>query len=114
MKQLLKQSQPYKLILAARNTTEAQAAYDALDYDGSMHKLTILPAELSSLKTVKSFAEQALNKLGNDKLDYLMLNAGMTEPPGTKSSEGSKWSDSFVVNHLCMSFSNTGQRLLRP
>ncbi|KXJ86285.1 hypothetical protein Micbo1qcDRAFT_140479 [Microdochium bolleyi] len=100
VKQLLQQSQPYKLILAARDTKGAQAAYDALKYDSSTHKLTILPAELSNLKTVKSFAEQALDTLGSDKLDYLMLNAGMTEPPGTKGPEGSKWSDSYLVNHL--------------
>ncbi|KAH7027858.1 uncharacterized protein B0I36DRAFT_328053 [Microdochium trichocladiopsis] len=111
VKQLLQQSQPYKLILAARDTQQAQAAYDALQYDSSTHKLTILPAELSNLKTVKSFAEQALEKLGNDRLDYVMLNAGMFEAPGTKGPEGSKWSNSYLVNHLSQHYLT---HLLRP
>jgi len=100
VKQLLQQSQPYKLILAARDTQRAQAAYDELQYDNKKHKLMILPAELTNLKTVKSFAEQALQKLGNDKLDYVMLNAGMFEAPGSKGPDGSKWSHSYLVNHL--------------
>lgn len=32
-----------------------------------------------------------------------MLNAGMFEAPGSKGPDGSKWSNSYLVNYLCMS-----------
>ena len=65
--------------------------------------MTLLPLDLSSLKTAKSFAQQAVDKLGaSDKLDYLLLNAGMmqdsTKKPGPN---GSRWCEAYVVNHLC-------------
>jgi hypothetical protein len=62
----------------------------------------VLPLELSNLGDVKSFAEKTLNKIGSSKLDYLMLNAAMAggaaEYPGPKPS---KWSEPYIVNHLC-------------
>ncbi|RGP65934.1 ww domain-containing oxidoreductase [Fusarium longipes] len=101
IKQLLDQSQPYRVILGARNTQRAQKSYDELNYDRSSSGVTILPLELSDLKGVKSFADQTLEKLGRGKIDYLLLNAGLggisADGPGPN---GSKWCESHVVNHL--------------
>jgi NAD(P)-dependent dehydrogenase (short-subunit alcohol dehydrogenase family) len=101
IKQLLDQSQPYRVILGARNTQRAQNSYDELKYDRSASGVTILPLELNDLKGVKSFADQTLEKLGQGKIDYLLLNAGLggtsADGPGP---HGSKWCEPHVVNHL--------------
>ncbi|KAM0345937.1 hypothetical protein ACHAPU_005990 [Fusarium lateritium] len=101
VKQLLEQSQPYRVLLGARNTQRAQKAYDELKYDQSSSKVTILPLELNDLKSVKSFAEQVLENLDRTKVDYLLLNAGLggtgADGPGPN---GSKWCEPHVVNHL--------------
>ncbi|KAF4495722.1 hypothetical protein FAGAP_8141 [Fusarium agapanthi] len=101
IKQLLSQSQPYRVILGARNTKNAQKAYDELKFDRESHGVTVLPLELNDLKGVKSFAEQTLDKIGREKIDFLLLNAGLggvaAEGPGP---HGSKWCESHVVNHL--------------
>ncbi|KAI2617489.1 NAD(P)-binding protein [Hypoxylon sp. NC1633] len=99
VKQLLAQTQPYKFILGARDTTRAQAAFEELKYDSTKHSLTVLPLELSNLKTVKTFTQQTLEKVGQDKIDYLMLNAGMVKEASTPLP-GSKWSETYIVNHL--------------
>ena len=104
IKQLLSQSQAYKVILGARDPARTQKAYDDVGYDRAKHSLAILPLELSDLKTVKSFAQQTLDKLGQEKIDYLLLNAGGTqakEEPGGQYQ--SKWCETYVINHLCTS-----------
>ncbi|KAI2783064.1 NAD(P)-binding protein [Daldinia loculata] len=100
VKQLLEQTQPYKFILGARDTKTAQATFDGLKYDNSKHSLTIFPLELSNLKTVKTFSQQALDKVGQDKIDYLMLNAAISNNSEKPGPHGSKWSEPYIVNHL--------------
>ncbi|KAI0378373.1 NAD(P)-binding protein [Hypomontagnella monticulosa] len=100
VKQLLEQTQPYKFILGARNPATAQAAFDGLKYDSNKHSLTIFPLELSNLKTVKTFSQQTLDKLGQDKIDYLMLNAAISNNADAPGPYGSKWSEPYIVNHL--------------
>ncbi|KAI0884766.1 NAD(P)-binding protein [Annulohypoxylon maeteangense] len=100
VKQLLAQTQPYKFILGARDTKTAQAAYDGLKYDGNRHSLTIVPLELSNLRTVKTFSQQVLDKVGQDKVDYLLLNAAIAINADEPGPHGSKWSEAYIVNHL--------------
>lgn len=101
MKQLLEQSQPYRVILGARNTQKAQQAFDGLNYDKEANPLSVIPLDLADLKSVKSFAEQTLDKLGQTKIDYLLLNAGISNSAEEPSPNGSKWCEAHVVNHLC-------------
>lgn len=101
MKQLLAKPEPYRFILGARDTERTKKAYDDLKFDSSTHSLTVLPLELSNLKAVKSFAQQTLEKLGRDRLDYLLLNAGMAKGASGPGPHGSKWCEAYVVNHLC-------------
>ena len=63
--------------------------------------MTVLPLELSDLKGVKTFAEQTLAKLGSDRLDYVLLNAGIAQGADRPGPNGSKWCESYIVNHLC-------------
>ncbi|CAN8097551.1 unnamed protein product [Discula destructiva] len=99
VKQLLAQTEPYRFILGARDTARSKKAFDELKYDAAKHSLTFLPLELANLKGVKTFAQQTLENLGNDKLDYLLLNAGMVKAADSPV-EGSKWCEPYVVNHL--------------
>ncbi|KAL7624412.1 hypothetical protein AAE478_005976 [Parahypoxylon ruwenzoriense] len=100
VKQRLIQAQPYKIILGARNTYTALKAYDDLLYHRSKHNVTIFPLELSNPITVKTFAQQTLEKLGSDKIDYLFLNAARITATNTPSPYSSKWSQVYLINHL--------------
>jgi NADP-dependent 3-hydroxy acid dehydrogenase YdfG len=101
IKQLLEQTQPYKVILGARNIQNTHKAYDELQYDRAANGVTILPLDLSDLKGVKSFAEKTLEKLGQGKIDYLLLNAGISNGSEGPGPHGSKWCEAHIVNHLC-------------
>ncbi|KAK0709917.1 hypothetical protein B0T26DRAFT_428650 [Lasiosphaeria miniovina] len=101
IKTLLGQAQPYKFILGARNVGTTEAAYSKLGFDSTRHTLTVLPLELSDLRTAKTFAQQTLEHLGHDKLDYLLLNAATTSVGADPSPHGpAKWCEAYVVNHL--------------
>jgi hypothetical protein len=101
IKQLLLQSQPYRIILGARNITTTQAAFDEVQYDRSANDLALLPLDLADLTGVRTFAQQTIEKLGQDKLDCLLLNAGMAHNCHQPGKHGLKWSEPYVVNHLC-------------
>ncbi|KAI0821124.1 short-chain dehydrogenase/reductase [Irpex lacteus] len=100
VKQLLTQSEPYKFILGSRDAETTKKAYDELKYDSATHRVTVLPLELSDLKGVKSFSQRTLQELGQEKLDYLLLNAGVAKGTGDSGPHGSKWSEPYIVNHL--------------
>ncbi|KAM0269428.1 hypothetical protein ACHAQH_009743 [Verticillium albo-atrum] len=100
IKQLLQQSQPYRVILGARNAEGAQKAFGDLKFDESKHNVTVLPLELADLKGVRTFAQQTLEKLGRDKVDYVLLNAAISNGAEEPGPHGSKWCESYVVNHL--------------
>ncbi|CAH0025376.1 unnamed protein product [Clonostachys rhizophaga] len=99
IKQLLQQAQPYKVILGARNIEATENAYSSLSFDRSKHSLSVLPLELNNLKDVKSFARQALGKIGENRIDYLLLNAAISDPAQGPGPHGSKWSEILIVNH---------------
>ncbi|TGJ78671.1 hypothetical protein E0Z10_g10091 [Xylaria hypoxylon] len=113
IKQLLLQSQPYNFILGARDLKTTTDAYSALKYDNSKHTVTIFPLELNHMKTVKTFAQKTLEKLGPSPIDYLMLNAGtaMNKQVAETGPHGSKWIEPYLVNHLSQHYL---LHLLRP
>ncbi|KXX77792.1 WW domain-containing oxidoreductase [Madurella mycetomatis] len=105
VKQLLSQtSQPYRFILGVRDVDRTQAAYDTLTFDSTRHNLTVLPLELSDLRATRAFAQQTLQLLGEGAqgttLDYLLLNAAITNGAEMPGPRGSKWCESYIVNHL--------------
>ncbi|KAK6977512.1 WW domain-containing oxidoreductase [Favolaschia claudopus] len=103
IKHLLAQPQPYRFILGVRDVPTTQAAYNRVQYDKSQHTLTLLPLELSDLRTVKTFAGQVLERLGgngSEGIDYLMLNAARSHAAEGPGPNGSKWCETYVVNHL--------------
>ncbi|ROT38265.1 NAD(P)-binding protein [Sodiomyces alkalinus F11] len=105
VKQLLQQSQQrYRFILGARHAAKAREDYAALAFDASEHHVTVLPLELSNLRDVRTFARQALDALGNEKVDFLLLNAAMSSGAEKPGPFGSKWCESHVVNHLAQHY----------
>ena len=92
--------QPYQFILGARDAARTQAAYDALSFDGTEHSVKIPPLELLSLRDVKAFADQTLEKLGSQKLDLLFLNASMIGAADERKDGRGRWCETFVVNHF--------------
>lgn len=63
--------------------------------------MTVLPLELNNLRNVQSFAKETLEKVGQDNIDYLLLNAGISNGAEESGPYGSKWCESLIVNHLC-------------
>lgn len=110
IKQLLEQAQPYKFILGARDTQRAQDAYNGLKFDSNKHSVTVFHLELSDLNSVKTFAQQTLGQLGQDQLDYLLLNAGITNDAKEPGPHGSQWCEAYVVNHLAQHYLVHGLR----
>ncbi|EKV06743.1 hypothetical protein PDIG_67770 [Penicillium digitatum PHI26] len=100
IKQLLQQAQPYSFILGVRDTEKTRVAYDDLKFDASKHSVSILPLDLLDLKSVQSFAKQALSELGQRPLNYLFLIAGFINSAEGPGPHGSQWCESYVVNHL--------------
>ncbi|KAK4466571.1 WW domain-containing oxidoreductase [Cladorrhinum samala] len=97
---LTQQSQAYNFILGARDIPRTQAAYDAIKFDSAKHRVTILPLELADLEITKTFAQQALQSLGQDRVDCLLLNAGMGVGVDKPGRHGSKWCENYIVNYL--------------
>lgn len=100
VKQLLSQTQPYRLVLGARNVAKTQAAYDQLGFDQARHQLKVAPLELADLKNTRAFAQQTLSDLGSTAIDFLVLNAAISDGSEEPGPNGSKWSEAYIVNHL--------------
>ena len=61
--------------------------------------IEVLPLDLSSLDSVREFAEAVKQRLGNDRIDIMVLNAGLHGSPAEeRSAEG--YGLTFAVNHL--------------
>lgn len=59
----------------------------------------VLSLDLSSLKSVRSFADNIKQRLGNDKIDILVLNAGIQATDNKLRSEDG-FGLTFATNHL--------------
>ncbi|KAM4065647.1 short chain dehydrogenase [Hirsutella rhossiliensis] len=100
VKQLLGRSQPYRIVLGAREVKATVAAFDKLEYNRDTHTVTVLDLDLLDFQKVKSFARQALDKVDQGKIDYLLLNAGMIKSAEEKPPHKYKWCDAAIVNHF--------------
>lgn len=59
----------------------------------------VVPLDLSSLKSVRSFADSIQQRLGNAKIDVLVLNAGVQATDNKNRSEDG-FELTFATNHL--------------
>ena len=84
------------VVIACRNQTKAAAAYDQLEACAPETSLDSIPLDLSSLDSVREFAETFTAKY--DRLDILLNNAGVMAPPRGETAEGFEMQ--FGTNHL--------------
>jgi NADP-dependent 3-hydroxy acid dehydrogenase YdfG len=59
----------------------------------------VLPLDLADLRSVNSFAQATLSKV--DKVDFLIMNAGLSKASEESGPNGSRWCEALIVNHLC-------------
>ena len=96
------------VVMACRNMTKAEAARKSImdSTEASTGTIECRELDLSSLQSVREFALSFTNDLtqkkdGDTKLDYLILNAGILQPPGTEftcSTDG--YELTFATNHI--------------
>ncbi|TIC99475.1 putative oxidoreductase [Colletotrichum higginsianum] len=87
---------PAQIWLAARNLDKATAAADEIRQHVPNAPIRLLELDLTSFESVKRAAQQLLSQA--DRLDILMLNAGiMATPPGL-TKEG--YEVQFGTNHM--------------
>lgn len=104
IKQLLQKPEPHNFILGVRDTERTRSAYKELAFDESKHSVHILALDLSNLRSVQVFVQQALTQLGPNKLDLLFLNAGVLDTASGPGPNGSQWCEGYVVNHLAQHY----------
>ena len=75
-----------EIILACRNLKSAEDAINKMKEDGGTGKLRAMALDLSSLASVKAFADNFTAEY--DRLDVLINNAGVAQPPLAKTTEG--------------------------
>ncbi|QDS68837.1 hypothetical protein FKW77_007090 [Venturia effusa] len=112
VKQLLSQQETdYNFILGVQNTTTAQTAFEKLPYNREKHTITLLPLELTDLRTVKKFAARVLQLLDTKPIDILLLNAALVKTADEPRTNDSRYNEPFLVNHLSQHYL---LHLLRP
>lgn len=85
-----------KVMMACRNQSKGQAALESIKQATPAADLELLSLDLSSLTSVRSFADAFLKH--HDRLDILVNNAGIMIPPYAKTEDG--FESQFGTNHL--------------
>ena len=94
VKQLLAQ-RSHRFILGVRDPVKSRTHFDALG-DNAKQDVTLLKLDLNDLPTVRQFATDALSALDGSKLDFVLLNAALSDT--SKRNGSSKWCEPYVVN----------------
>ena len=85
-----------EVVMACRNESKAKKAKTEILNEVPEAQLTILPLDLSSLDTVRNFAEKFKSEY--DRLDILVNNAGLMIPPYGTTKDGFELQ--FGINYL--------------
>ena len=85
-----------QVIMACRNIDKAKEAKQKIANLHPQANLVILPLDLASLKSIRSFADQV--KQNFTHLDILVNNAGLMVPPYEKTEDG--FEQQFGINYL--------------
>jgi len=85
-----------KVYLACRNEEKASNAIERMQAEGGAGELVYAHLDLASLRSVKEFAENVVEK--ESRLDFLVNNAGVMIPPPSKTEDG--FEIQFGVNFI--------------
>jgi NAD(P)-dependent dehydrogenase (short-subunit alcohol dehydrogenase family) len=84
------------VIVAVRNEVKGNAAVEKIKVDNPIADIQVMLVDLSNLESVHKFSENFKKKF--KKLDLLINNAGVMNPPYTKTKDGFELQ--FGTNHL--------------
>ncbi len=84
------------IIVAVRNQEKGNAAIEKIKVDNPNADIQVMIVDLSNLASIKKFTDNFKNKF--DKLDLLINNAGVMNPPYSKTKDGFELQ--FGTNHL--------------
>lgn len=87
---------PNHIFFSGRNQKRANELISKVQETSPATKLTFIECDLSSLASVQNAARQFLSE--SDRLDVLMLNAGIMATPASLSKDG--YEIQFATNHL--------------
>ena len=85
-----------RVVLACRSEDKGRAAVEAIEAAGPSGSVELGLLDLSSLDSVRAFAESFLDE--NERLDLLINNAGVMMPPASRTADGFELQ--FGTNHL--------------
>lgn len=85
-----------EVIVASRNQARAEEAINLIEAELPRAKLSFINLDLSSLKSIKYFAERFIANF--DRLDILLNNAGIMLVPYSLTEDG--FEQTFGTNHL--------------
>ncbi len=85
-----------RVVMACRSEEKASAAAEKIRSESPPGDVEVQTLDLSDLESVASFAESYSE--AHDRLDHLILNAGVMVPPASKTAQGFELQ--FGVNHL--------------
>jgi len=105
----LSRHEPKQIWLGARNPTKAQAAINEIKTEVPNANIKFIEMDLESLASVRRAAKTLLDD-GPDRLDVLLLNAGIGAVPASTTKEG--YELQFGTNH--MGHALLTKLLLRP
>ena len=84
------------VIVAVRNEAKGNAAVESIKVENPNTDIRVMLLDLSNLESIHKFAENFKKKF--NKLDLLINNAGVMNPPYTKTKDGFELQ--FGTNHL--------------
>lgn len=87
---------PAHIFFSGRNQKRASELISKIQHTSPSTKLTFIECDLSSLASVQSAAKKFMSE--SDRLDVLMLNAGIMATPASLSKDG--YEIQFATNHL--------------
>ncbi len=74
------------VIVAVRNEMKGNAAVESIKVENPNTDIQVMLLDLSNLESIHKFTENFKNKF--NKLDLLINNAGVMNPPYTKTKDG--------------------------
>ena len=84
------------VIVAVRNEVKGNAAVESIKVENPNTDIQVMLLDLSNLESIRKFTENFKKKF--NKLDLLINNAGVMNPPYTKTKDGFELQ--FGTNHL--------------
>jgi len=85
-----------RVVITSRNDERGRAARDEIAERSGNAEVDVMPLDLASFRSVRSFAADVLDRF--DRLDVLVNNAGLIHRQRTETEEG--FETTFGVNHL--------------